>query len=382
MRVLLLSAYDAASHKYWRQLLCSAFNSFQWTVLTLPPRHFNWRVRGNSFSWAMSERQVLEQPYDLLVATSMVDLSALKGLVPALCSVPSLVYFHENQFAYPVTDRQYSTVEPQILNLYSALAADVIAFNSDYNRQTFLAGVKQLLANMPDKVPDGIIDKLSASSRVLPVPLVMDSPNPSARDAVKPLHIVWNHRWEYDKAPERLCQAINLLLHQDVNITLSIVGQQFRQTPAALVTLKEHLNLNHPSVLKHWGYIVCKDDYHQLLAQADVVVSTALHDFQGLSVIEAVAAGCLPLVPDRLCYSEWFGCDFRYPSFIESPAKEARALADQLIRRANEKQHKALPPAPDVTGLSIKKLLPVYLQAFNDTKQAWQDGQQGSQPVS
>jgi len=95
MRILLLSAYDAHSHRRWRQGLVAAFPEWRWTVLTLPPRFFSWRVRGNSLSWAFSERETLEQSYDVLVATSMTDLSALKGLVPAL------VYCHENQFAYP-----------------------------------------------------------------------------------------------------------------------------------------------------------------------------------------------------------------------------------------------------------------------------------------
>ena len=90
MRILLLSAYDAHSHRRWRQGLVAAFPEWQWTVLTLPPRYFSWRVRGNSLSWAFSERETLEQPYDVLIATSMTDLSALKGLVPALASVPSL----------------------------------------------------------------------------------------------------------------------------------------------------------------------------------------------------------------------------------------------------------------------------------------------------
>ena len=127
MRILLLSAYDAHSHRRWRQGLVDAFPDWQWTVLTLPPRNFLWRIRGNSLSWAFAERETLLQPYDLLVATSMTDLAALKGMVPALAKVPAMVYCHENQFAYP-DQRELQSMEPEFVSLYAVLAAERVLF--------------------------------------------------------------------------------------------------------------------------------------------------------------------------------------------------------------------------------------------------------------
>ena len=40
--------------------------------------------------------------------------------------------------------------------------------------------------------------------------------------------------------------------------------------------------------------------------KSDFVVSTSLHDFQGLSILEAVSRGCLPLLPKRVVYPEYF----------------------------------------------------------------------------
>ena len=77
MRILLLSAYDAVSHARWRRSLTSGIDA-EWTVLTLPPRHFSWRVRGNALTWWGQERTVLDQPWDHLLCTSMVDLAALR----------------------------------------------------------------------------------------------------------------------------------------------------------------------------------------------------------------------------------------------------------------------------------------------------------------
>ena len=75
MKILLLSAYAARSHVHWQQMLQSMFPRWEWTVLELPPRHFSWRVRGNALYWSIEEQDTLEQAYDLLIATSMVDLA-------------------------------------------------------------------------------------------------------------------------------------------------------------------------------------------------------------------------------------------------------------------------------------------------------------------
>ncbi len=171
MKVLLLSAYDVASHRYWRKGLVSHLNTVDWQQLYLPPRHFNWRIRGNPLSWALSEQETLSQHYDAIIATSMVDLATLKGLIPNLANTPSIVYFHENQFAYPLGSHQQYRIEPQMVTLYNGLTADQLVFNSEYNRTTYLTGIEQLLAKMPDCVPKGIVDQLSSKSQLVPVPI-------------------------------------------------------------------------------------------------------------------------------------------------------------------------------------------------------------------
>ena len=99
----------------------------------------------------------------------MVDPATLKGLVPNLAATPSLVYFHENQFAYPLSEQQHDSIDPQMVNLYSVLAADKVLFNSEYNRQSFLQGCGDLLQQFPDAVPPKIVDILSQRSEVLAI---------------------------------------------------------------------------------------------------------------------------------------------------------------------------------------------------------------------
>jgi len=357
MRILLLSPYDAHSHRRWRQGLVEAFPGWQWTVLTLPPRNFLWRMRGNSLSWAFSERETLQLPYDLLLATSMTDLSALKGLVPALAQVPCMVYCHENQFAYPERRGQQG-MEPEFVSLYAVLAADRVLFNSGYNRQTFLDGAQALLKKMPDAVPSGVTEHIAGKSGVLPVPLERHwfggRSRPPAGDG--PLTIVWNHRWEYDKAPERMFAAL-LKLHEDgVDFRVHVIGQQFREQPPVFAKM-------HPLLETHigeWGTVKSEAAYRRLLQESHVVLSTALHEFQGLAVLEAAASGCLPLVPDRLAYPEFMAEGYRYPSYPNDAGSESAAIAVHLKRLVQDHQNGTLPRSPDVSRLSWPQLRPAY----------------------
>lgn len=344
MRILLLSAYDAVSHRYWHQGLVKALSEHEWQVLTLPPRHFTWRVRGNSLSWAYNERDRLEQPFDLILATSMVDLTGLRGLVPSLAGVPTLVYFHENQFAYPESAHAFKSVEPKILNLYNALAADRVLFNTDFNRQTLLEGAASLLRKLPDQVPSGLVERIDAHSAVVPVPMP-DAVFQPATPISGPLQLVWNHRWEYDKGPDLLLHGIEHLIEAGTEFTLHVVGQQFRHSPAVFEQIRQRLSQH--GRLGNWGHIDSLDAYRRLLQQADAVISTALHDFQGIAVLEAVASGCTPVVPDRLAYRALFAEPFRYKG-----ENEARTLAQQIQQLAQIKASGAALPCPDVRHLS------------------------------
>ena len=357
MRVLLLSAYDAHSHRRWRQGLVAAFPEWQWTVLTLPPRYFSWRVRGNSLSWAFAERKTLQQPYDVVIATSMTDLSALKGMVPALAAIPSLVYCHENQFAFP--DRRGALQnDPKITNLYTLLSADRVVFNSAYNRESFLSGAQALLRQMPDAVPAGVVDSIAGKSSVLPVPLEQrwfdNRVDPEGREPQ--FTIVWNHRWEYDKAPERLFGALLKLQAAGEDFRVHVVGQQFREQPPVFAEMYPRLQGH----IGEWGMVESEHDYRLLLQRAHVVLTTALHEFQGLAVLEAVACGCAPLAPDRLAYPEYIPDDYRYTSFPDDPDAESSAIAFHLQSLGSRFRQGAFPAAPNVENFSWRQLVSAY----------------------
>lgn len=328
-RVLVLSGYDAASHKRWREQLAALLPEFHWHGLALPPRFFRWRIRGNPLSWL--NEPLLQEHWDLIIATSMVDLATLRGLHPRLASTPCLLYMHENQFAFPVSSGQNRSADPQMVNLYSALSADCVVFNSGWNRDSFLDGVDTFVQKLPDRVPEGLIETLRGKSRVIPVP-IEDRLFADDRGVnwARP-HLLWNHRWEYDKGPDRLLKLLQVLDRRSIPFRLSVVGESFRKHPPAFGQIREAFG----DRIEQWGFLESRGDYDRLLSMADMVVSTALHDFQGLSMLEAMASGCVPLAPDRLAYPEYVPDICRYQSHEQAADAEAEAAAnclEQLIR--------------------------------------------------
>lgn len=76
--------------------------------------------------------------------------------------------------------------------------------------------------------------------------------------------------------------------------------------------------------LKHWlpqyEFVVCqeqqltKNEYHNLLGEAKLVFSANLQETLGISCYEGAVVDAIPMVPDRLSYSEMYFDTFKYPS--------------------------------------------------------------------
>ncbi len=332
--ILLLSAYRADSHRAWADWLVEAHPEIEWQRLELPGRHFRWRIRGNPLSWI---DRMPTRPPDRIFATSMVDLATLRGLHPVLADVPAWYYFHENQFAYPVSAQQVKSVEPQIVQVYGALAAQRLLFNSAFNRDTFLDGVDDLLQRMPDQIPAGIRERLAAKATVCPVPITPIAPA-AQRD---PRLIVWNHRWEYDKEPDLFADALLELATAGVDFRLALLGARPRTAPPALERIRAAL----ADRIVADGRVDAAE-YRALLGRAGIAISTTRHEFQGLAMLEAVSAGATPLVPDALCYPEQYPMEYRYPAWRLQP----------LVAKLSEWLKKGAPPPPDVSAWAEDRL--------------------------
>jgi len=297
-------------------------------------------MRGAVPYWVLEHQDVLCQPYDLIFASSYVPLAELIGLAPQLAAVPRLLYFHENQLTYPAQVGQQRERDNHfgVTQLVSALAAQTLVFNSDFNRRSFFEAGEQLLARLPDRVPKGWIPKLRSRSRVLGVPLDLPalSPEPfSAQREGAPL-ILWNHRWEHDKAPEVFAQALLRLADEGLSFDVALCGQRFGLVPSGFEALRTRLG---PRV-RTFGEARSRAEYEGWLSRADIAVSTARHEFFGIAMLEAAHFGARPLVPDALAYPELFEPCYRYPVGALEAALTAllKPSAEQPPLRA-DRQH-------------------------------------------
>lgn len=72
--------------------------------------------------------------------------------------------------------------------------------------------------------------------------------------------------------------------------------------------------------LPQYEFIVCQDkqltkaEYHTLLGQAKLVFSANLQETLGISCYEGAVVDAIPMVPDRLSYTEMYHDLFKYPS--------------------------------------------------------------------
>ncbi len=306
LSVLLLEPFGDGSHaafyRGWRGESAHAF-----TVLDLPAVHWKWRSRHASLTLAVRARALIEagSHFDVVLCSDMLNLPEWRGLAGSpLCNLPSIVYFHENQFTYPLNAGVRRDYHYGFSNMLACIAADQVWFNSGFHLREFATAAECWLKRMPDFRHEDLIQQKLAAARICPPGI---APRRVAGDrrhasAESPLRIGWVARWEHDKRPDRFADVVCELVA--------------RQLPFQLVLLGQHDDKQHPSLkkiqrlasghIRHAGYVVDQEAYWKLLRDIDVVISTADHEFFGVGIVEAVAAGAVPLLPQRLSYPEVF----------------------------------------------------------------------------
>jgi len=328
-RVLYLDPYHTASHRSLA-LALKERSRHEVTLLTLPPRKWKWRMRGAALAFEPKVRALPGPPADVLVTTDFLNLSEFLALTRDLWPRPprTILYFHENQLTYPSPSNDARDFHFGLVNLYSALAADRVLFNSSFHREDFLAAAEELIGKMPDFRPGGVPARIRAKSEVLGLPLDLAAMDRARAERKEPW-ILWNHRWEEDRNPAAFFEAIEELDRRAARgegpgFGLVVAGQTYQSRPAVFDAAREKLSHR----IESWGFVDGREAYLELAARCSVCVSTSFHEFFGVSVMEAIYLGCVPVLPRRLAYPEIVGNDatFLYDADSELPGKIQEAL--------------------------------------------------------
>ncbi len=302
LRVLLLESFYGGSHRDVADGLVS-HSRHSFDLLTLPARFWKWRMRGASL-WFVDQIRAI--PHDLILCTGLMDLAALKALIGPGCP-PILLYCHETQLSYPQPDRNDADLHFAFTDLVNMLVADRVLFNSDTHRRRYLDALPAFLRHLPEYRPMWSVDAIAAKSATCYPGITLSAtasspaaPSSPAADGKSPPLIIWNHRWEFDKAPGAFLAALRELADRGCEFQVALLGENFNTMPREFSDARRDLG----NRIVQYGYVADRTEYHAWLARGTVVVSTAIQENFGIAVMEAVAHGCHPILPNRLSYPE------------------------------------------------------------------------------
>lgn len=139
--------------------------------------------------------------------------------------------------------------------------------------------------------------------------------------------MIWPHRYNADKQPEIVEDLQN-----------HIYGK-------TLITQKLKLN---------------KSEYYETMGRCKVLFSCSLHENLGISVMEGVLAGVIPVLPDRCSYSEMYLPEFKYPSIWTESVESYYVHRDLLSEFINDRivnYYKYMPALVEQKTILIKDYL-------------------------
>ncbi|XP_016952000.1 glycosyltransferase-like domain-containing protein 1-like [Drosophila biarmipes] len=363
--ILIIEPFYGGSHKQLIDTLIEGLREEDYELFSLPAKKWHWRARTSALHF--SQLIPLDHKYQVLFASSVLSLAELIGVRPDLGTCRKIVYFHENQLIYPVREVKQRDCQYGFNEILTCLAADLVLFNSQFNCTSFLDNVQPFLKIQPDFRIKQIREKIEKKCQVLYFPVKFqrfpnrrDGPkedNPDPRQDRECLHLIWPHRWEHDKNPKLLAEALDELHGRNVDFKVTICGESYQEIPEAFVDIQEKLG----SKLVNFGHLD-REQYVRTLLSADIVISTADHEFFGVAMLEATYCGCYPLVPNRLVYPEI------YPK--ENLYNTSSALVKRLYNfcrnpRVFRTQRDQFFETFSFERFSAQQLVPKYLEFLN-----------------
>ncbi|MFB6257343.1 MAG: DUF3524 domain-containing protein [Flavobacteriales bacterium] len=317
LQILHVEPFYSGSHRGWAERI-QAFSDHHIQTLSLEGKNWKWRMLGGAPILARRYVQEGHRP-DLILASSMLDLPTFLGAIARSVGMPPpvLLYAHEDQFLYPVPDERAVFKEQRknfgAVNWRSALIADRVLFNSDFHRQEALKAYRAFVERAPDHRDPELFEELPAKSGVIPpMPDLrsLDEGDIGSDTSSSRKSILWNHRWEAEKGPERFADLLTTLKDEGYDLELILAGPSGKAE-----NVRRYLQEKFPERIHRAELIPDRAEYLRCLDRADLLPVTSDQDFFGLSVVEAMYLRTVPILPDRLAYPEHLSDELRHCLF-------------------------------------------------------------------
>lgn len=269
------------------------------TLLTLPDQLWRYRMKLSASEIIQNVDNLAE--FDLIFVTSLCNIAELKALVGPNCP-PVVLYVHENQLTYPRSCQQKRDVQAEWIDFMNTVTADMVIYNSDFHRKNYHQVLKSFIKEIPYKPLSSEYWVKRAQQRSRTLYPGTDTPDYCSKNSSlnNVPSILWNHRWEYDKQPDLFLETLVQCMDAGYDFEVILLGESSSATSKKYETLINKLSEH----IFHYGYVESREEYFSLLASADIVISTAIQENFGLSIVEAIQCGCFPLLPNRLSYPE------------------------------------------------------------------------------
>jgi glycosyltransferase involved in cell wall biosynthesis len=315
MRILYVEAHGSGSHARIASLL-QRFSRHALDIVLLSPDHWRWLALTAHRSVADALRAVdLPQP-DAIILSGPLDVAKLLATLPREWrESPRAIYFHESQWTYPGTE--FDRRPYLVGHLETLEACDRVWFNSRYHRDVFQREALSNRLSRVQRLAGEIIPAHWYKTRVVYPPVQVC---PATRNVDGKFRIVWAARWEREKRPDLLVEAIEQCVASGLEPAIHVLGAgNFAEWDKDTAVHRLRPYLADPS-----GYMA-RSEYEETLARAGAWVSTAEQEYFGVAALEAALCGVTPVLPYSLAYPETL------PSAIFYPPGDVNALVDRLV---------------------------------------------------
>ena len=226
----------------------------------------------------------------------------------------------------------------------------MVVFNSQTHQHAFLNAIPEFLNRGKDFTPKDIDEKIRKKSCVCYPGISLSAQDVVLKKRTAPPLIIWNHRWGFDKNHHLFFKAVETVRNLGHDFRLALLGDDYGLVPDAFSRAKETFK----DEIVQFGFVPSRKEYINWLAQGSIVVSTAGQENYGMSVIEAMIMGCLPLLPDRLSYPEILPEDY-HASFLYKNAYDLEEKLACMLRDITGYDQERCNLSKDMTSLFVGK---------------------------